>query len=214
MMFSDFPNLLSLSSSSSSLSFVDKTPKRLLQFILNVSVLFPCFRGAFGTVFNVSSNTVFRLQSDLFRYIWFFISNCIMVFFNKFPCNKLSFCRRRMPLTSFNRLTSKKMLLGDYSRVEFFNDCFSIKTWSTIKDCIATTSVFNKFFLFSRETLLLKLDSLRFFGSLDIWRFTSKWRCYRCSSRRTVFHDFKWKQILLRFSSNPVRRFPRWIFSN
>ena len=118
-MFSDFPNLLSLSSSSSSLSVVDKTPKRLLQFILNVSVLFSCLRGAFGTVFNVSSNTVFRLQ-----YIYI----CIMVFFDKFSCNKLSFYWRRMSLTSFNLSTTKEMLLGNFSRVEFFNDCFSITT--------------------------------------------------------------------------------------
>ena len=37
------------------------------------------------------------------------------------------------------------------------NDCFSITTWSTIKD-IAITSVFNKFPLFSRERLLFTLD--------------------------------------------------------
>ena len=66
-MLSDFPDLLSLSSSS---SVVEKTSKRLLQFILDVSVLFPCLRGPFGTVLNVSStsNTLFRLQTDLFKY--------------------------------------------------------------------------------------------------------------------------------------------------
>ena len=135
-----------------------------------------------------------------------FKGNCIMVFFNKFSCNKLPFCWRRMLLTSFNLLTSKEMLLRDFSRVEFINDCFSIKTWSTIKDCIAATSVFNKFFVSSRERLLFTLDSAEdIFGvsQVNLW----------CSSR-TVFHGFKWKQILLWFSSNPGRRFPRWIFSN
>ena len=67
MMLFDFPDLLSLSSSS---SVVEKTSKRLLQFILDVSVLFPCLRGPFGTVLNVSStsNALFRLQTDLFIY--------------------------------------------------------------------------------------------------------------------------------------------------
>ena len=62
MMLSDFPVLLSLSPSS---SVVEKTSKRLLQFILDVSVLLPCLRGTFGTVLNVSStsNTLFRLQT-------------------------------------------------------------------------------------------------------------------------------------------------------
>ena len=99
---SDLPDLLSSSSWSSSSSVVEKISKRLLQFILDVSVLFPCLRGPFGTVLNVSStsNTLFRLQTDLFKYSWFFISNWIMVFFDQFSCNKLSFCWRRMLLTS------------------------------------------------------------------------------------------------------------------
>ena len=50
------------------------------------------------------------------------------------------------------------MSLGDFSRVESFSDCFSIKTWSAIKDCIAINSVFNKFTLSSKERLLFTLD--------------------------------------------------------
>ena len=65
-----------------------------------------------------------------------------------------------MSVTSFDLLTSKEMSLGDFSRVEFFNGC--IKTWSTIKDYIAITSVFNKLFLSSREWLLLTLDSFKY----------------------------------------------------
>ena len=53
------------------------------------------------------------------------------------------------------------MSLGDFSSVESFSDCFDIKTRSTIKDCIATTLVFHKFTLSSRERLLLTLDSFK-----------------------------------------------------
>ena len=53
------------------------------------------------------------------------------------------------------------MSLGDFSGVESFSDCFSIKTWSTIKDCIAITSVFNRFTISSRERLLFTLDSFK-----------------------------------------------------
>ena len=69
VMLSDFPDLLSSSSSSSSLSVVEKTSKRLLQFILDVSVLFRFLRGPFRTVLNVSStsNTFFWLQTDLLK---------------------------------------------------------------------------------------------------------------------------------------------------
>ena len=67
-----------------------QTSKRLLQFILNLSVLFPCSRGHFVTVLNFSSNIVFLLQTDLFKP-WFFISNCIMVFFDKFSCSEFNF---------------------------------------------------------------------------------------------------------------------------
>ena len=120
--------------------------------------IFPCLRGPFGTALNVlsTSNTLFQLQTDLFKYSWFFISNCIMVFFDEFSCNKLSFCWRRMSLTSFNRWTSEEMSLGDFSRVEFFSYCFIIKTWSTLKDCITITSVFNKFTLSSRDDYCLR----------------------------------------------------------
>ena len=47
MMLSDLLDLLSLSSS----SVVEKTSKQLLQFILDVSVWFPCFRGPFLVLF-------------------------------------------------------------------------------------------------------------------------------------------------------------------
>ena len=57
MMLSDLPDLLSSSSWSSSSSVVERISKRLLQFILDVSVLFPCLRGPFGTVLNVSSTS-------------------------------------------------------------------------------------------------------------------------------------------------------------
>ena len=110
MMLSDFPVLLSLSSSS---SVVEKTSKRLLQFILDVSVLLPCLRGPFNTVLNVSStsNTFFRLQTIYLNILDFFISNCIMVFFDQLSCNKLSVCWQRMLLISFNLLTSEEMSL-------------------------------------------------------------------------------------------------------
>ena len=65
MVLSNFSDLLSLSSPSSS-SVVDKTSKRFLQFILDISILLPCLRGPFVTVLNVSSDKV--LQTDLFKY--------------------------------------------------------------------------------------------------------------------------------------------------
>ena len=57
---------------------------------------------------------------------------------------------------SVNLLTSGEVSLGECSRVESINGSFSIETW---KDCIAITSVFSKFTLFSRERLLFTLDS-------------------------------------------------------
>ena len=67
MMLSDFPDLLSLSLSS---SVVEKTSKRFLQFILDVSVLCPCLRGPFGTVLIVSSasNTLACLREKIHQY--------------------------------------------------------------------------------------------------------------------------------------------------
>ena len=53
------------------------------------------------------------------------------------------------------------MSLGDFSRAESFSDCFSIKTWSAIKGCIAINSVFNKFTLSLIERFLFTLDSFK-----------------------------------------------------
>ena len=94
-----------------------------------------------------------------------------MVLFDEFSCNKFSFCLRRMSLTSFNLLTLQKMSLGDFSSVESFNDRFSIKTCSTIKDCITITLTFNKFTLslFKRQIMVY----VRLFQKYN-WRFTNK----------------------------------------
>ena len=53
------------------------------------------------------------------------------------------------------------MSLGDFSRAESFSDCFSVETWSAIKDCIAINSVVNKFTLSSIERFLFTLDSFK-----------------------------------------------------
>ena len=53
------------------------------------------------------------------------------------------------------------MSLGDFSRAESFSDCFSIKTWSAIKGCIAINSVFSKFTLSLIERFLFTLDSFK-----------------------------------------------------
>ena len=53
--------------------------------------------------------------------------------------------------------------------MESFNDCFSVKTWSTIKVWFAITSVFNKLTLSSRERQGIILDSFEdFIGASQV----------------------------------------------